>query len=390
MLFLPKIRPKKMQFSQIIGQSRVKDRLQNMLRSERVPHALLFCGCAGCGQLPMALAMAHALLCRERAATGGDEACGHCRDCKMSDGAVHPDLHFVFPVINKNKDSENSSVSDDFLPQWREQLADTPYFDLKDWLARMGDDKKQAAIFRSEANAILSKLSIVASQGGARVVIVWLPELMGAEPANALLKILEEPTPNTYFLLVSERDDLLLETIRSRTQRIEFPPLGEAEVAAALEAAHHVDPDAARSLAHAAEGSYTEALHRLRVGDDSEEFFEMFVQLMRLAYARKVKDLKLWSEQVAAWSRNRQRDFLDYCGRALRENFVYNFHRPELNFETADESAFSRKFAPFINERNVWGIFHEIEQAEQEIRQNANSKIVLFDFCLKIIVLLTK
>jgi len=379
-----------MQFDQIIGQSRVKERLRAMLESGRVPHALLFCGSPGSGQLPMALATAHALLCRERATAGAAEACGHCRDCKMNDGAVHPDLHFVFPVINKNKDSENSSVSDDFLPQWREQLADTPYFDLKDWLARMGDDKKQAAIFRSEAGAILNKLSIVASQGGARVVIVWLPELMGAEPANALLKILEEPTPNTFFLLVSERDELLLETIRSRTQRIEFPPLGEAEIAAALEERHSVDADAARSLAHAAEGSYTEAIHRLRVGDDSEEFFQMFVQLMRLAYARKVKDLKLWSEQVAGWSRNRQRDFLDYSGRALRENFIYNFHRPELNFETSDESAFSSKFAPFINERNVWGIFHEIEQAEQEIRQNANSKIVLFDFCLKIIVLLTK
>lgn len=373
-----------MLFSDVIAQDSIKARLGRLLATGRVPHALLFAGPAGTGKLPMALALASALLCRDR--QGAEEACGACPACRMTATLAHPDLHFVFPIVSKG--SAEGAVSDMYLKEWRQALKEHPYLDYAAWLDEMGTAGKQARIYAAESGQILRKLSVMASQGGYKVMVVWLPELMDPKAANSLLKILEEPPAGTVFVLVSDHAERVLETIRSRTRRFDFPPLTEAEVARALQERCALGPDDARVVARLSEGSYARALRELRVDAERAEDFDMFVLLMRLAYRRDIKELHRWAENVAGWGRERQKRFLDYAGRLVRENFVYNFRRPELNYESRQEADFSVRFARFIHERNVIGIVDELEAAARDIEGNVNARMVFFDFALKMIVLL--
>ena len=376
-----------MHFSSVIGQDIIKQQLKSLLQSGKMPHALLFAGPEGCGKLPMALAFASALLCEERTTDG--EPCGHCKACKMLANWAHPDLHFAFPVF-KPTGQKQPPVSDQFLPEWREQLQAEAYFTLRDWQKRMGVENQQTIITAAEADNIVRKLSIVTSQGGYRVVIIWLPELMNLDSANKTLKILEEPPAKTVFLLVSNSPEKLLSTIVSRTQRISFSALAESEVAEALMSTRGLQEEDAKAIAHSCAGNYMSALAQVTNSVDEALFFDMFVLLMRQSYARNIKELSAWSEQVAKWGREQQKSFLAYCQRLVRENFVYNFGLPELNYMNATEADFAVRFARFINERNVIGITEELAKAQRDIEQNVNPKMVFYEFALKNIVLLVK
>lgn len=373
-----------MRYDEVIGQEDIKARLRRQLEEGHVPHAQLFAGPAGCGKLPMALAYASALLCRQPA---GGEACGQCASCRMLAHWAHPDLHFVFPVV-KRKGQSGDATSDQYLTEWREQLGESAYFDRLEWLARIHVENQQSLIGVAESDQILRKLSLKSSQGGYKVMVVWLPEQMNVAAANKLLKILEEPPADTAFLLVSNEPERLLPTILSRTQRVDFRPLSQREIELALMQRNGLQEADSRAVARLCEGSYTQALAQLRVDKDSALFFDMFVLLMRLSYMRKIKDMHEWAERVADWGRERQKHFLDYCQRMVRENFVYNFQRPELNYMSRQESEFAVRFARFINERNVIGIMDELALAQRDIEQNVNPRMVFFDFALKMIVLL--
>ena len=373
-----------MYYDDIIGQDDIKARLARDVAEGHVPHARLFCGPPGCGKLATALAYAASLLC-ERPVEG--RPCGECPSCKMTARWVHPDLHFTFPVV-RPRGRSGDVTSDVYLAQWREQLCRTPYFDMTDWLRAMDVENQQAMIYAAESDAIVQRLSLTASRGGWRVLVVWHPELMNETAANKLLKILEEPPARTAFVLVSDRPDRLLSTIVSRTQRVAFPPLPEEVMARTLSEQRGLDADDARAVAHAAAGSYTRALARLVANEDEALFFDLFVLLMRLSYMRKVKDMHDWAQQVASWGRERQKDFLQYCQRQVRENFVYNFRLPALNYQSRREADFSRRFARFVNERNVVGIMNELAAAQRDIEQNVSPRMVFFDLALKMIVLL--
>lgn len=360
-----------------IAQDNIRQRLMQQMEEGRVPHALLFCGPEGCGKLAMAVDFAKALVMQQ-----ADE-----RGRRMAEGLVHPDLHFVFPVY-KPEGSSSAPTSDMFLPQWRDMLAAGCYFDLPTWIATLSKEAKKVQIYAEESGQILHKLSLTASQGGYKAMVIWLPELMHETCANKMLKILEEPPRDTVFILVSEHPERLLDTIVSRCQRMDFKALTEQEIATALTEHRGLEAETARSIAHSAAGSLTRALQLISVSADEAQFFSMFVLLMRKCYLRDIREMRVWSEQVASWGRERQKDFLDYCQRLIRENFIYNFRKPELNYMSADENAFAVNFARFVNERNVIGIMDELSQAQRDIEQNTNSKMVFFDFSLKMIVLL--
>lgn len=219
-------------------------------------------------------------------------------------------------------------------------------------------------------------------------MLVWLPELMNEPTANKLLKILEEPPAETAFLLVSDEPERLLPTILSRTQRVEFRPLSEQELMQALMSRNALQEDDAKLVAHLSGGSYVAACRQLQIDEDRALFFDMFVLLMRLSYMRKIKDMYEWANRVSEWGRERQKQFLDYCQRLVRENFICNFQQPELNYMSRQEADFSVRFARFINERNVIGIMNELSAARRDIGQNVNPRMVFFDFALKMIVLL--
>lgn len=364
-----------MTFSEVIGQEEAQKRLLALTDEGRVPHAMLFCGPQGCGKMALALAFASHLL-------------GNSRLLK---NWGHPDLMFTFPTIKTaSMGKEHQPVSDDFAREWREMLASGPYFTIEQWLDAMGAESQQAIITGAESDALARKLSMKSSQGGYKVSIIWLPERMNLTSANKLLKLLEEPPTETVFIMVSEEPEKLLETIRSRTQRIDFKRIAEADIENALTTLRGIEPDQAHRLARIANGSWAAALEALNVGNENRLFFDLFTLLMRQAYMKQVKELKKWSDGIAAFGREKQKRLLAYFGHMLRESFVYNFRQPELNYLTADEEAFLNNFAPFINENNIMELAEITEKALRDIAQNANAKIVFYDLALRTIILIQR
>ena len=253
----------------IIGQEEVKQHLIRLLAENKLPHAIMLCGPKGAGKLPLALAFAQMLLCQHPTEDG---ACGNCSDCHMSALWAHPDLHFTFPVY-KAKSSDHP-ISDDYLQQWREQISRTPYFDTEDWLEDIGAENQQVVIYVQESDNLQKKLALKSSQGGRKVVIIWLPERMNEQTGNKLLKLIEEPPVGTHFLLVSQEPDLVLGTIQSRVQRINVPALPEQVISQALQERYAMPQDDANLLAHIAQGSYTEALKRMQRDSEQQQFFD--------------------------------------------------------------------------------------------------------------------
>ena len=375
-----------MQFSEVIGQDEAKARFRQMVSEGRVPQGILLCGPKGSGKLALALAFASYLLCENP--TDGD-SCGHCRQCAMLRKWQHPDLHFTFPTVKQPSwGSDRQPISDDYMREWEEMITKSPYVTINEWMDRIGATTQQAIITGAESDTLSKKLSLKSSQGGYKVAVIWLPERMNATSANKILKVLEEPPQHTVFIMVSEEPEKLLDTIRSRTQRIDIKRIADDDIEQALVNQRAVEPDMARRIARLAGGSWDKALEELDAGNENRTFLDMFIMLMRLAYTRDIKSLRKWSEAVASFGREKQKRMLDYFERMVRENFIYNFHMPELCYMSADEEAFSRKFARFINEANVIGMTELIERARRDIAQNANAKIVFFDMALKTIMLL--
>ena len=374
-------------FKDIVGQENVKDVLRQNVAEGRIPHAQLIAGPQGTGGLPLAVAYARYLCCTNR---HDGEACGTCPSCMKMNKLVHPDVHFMMPVFKResSRPPENYPQSDDFIFDWREAFLDNPYQSLGQWLRAAGADNQQGEIYVAQANEIIRKLSLRSSEGGYRVVILWMPEKMNAECANKLLKLIEEPPTATVFLLVSDEPDAVLPTIQSRTQRLNLRPIPEADVQQALMERFSIEPPMAANVAHTAQGSWAKALSTLRTDDDTRLYTELFIRLMRLAYGRRLREMKQWSEEVAKMGRAPQKQFLDYCQRMTRESFACNFHNPQLTYMNIDETTFTARFAPFVNERNIIGITDTLADAQRDIESNVNAKMVFFDLALKMIMLL--
>ena len=367
-----------MRFDEVIGQEAAKRQLLQLVAEHRVPHAMLFCGPQGCGKMAMAMALASELL-------------GHSR---LLNNWGHPDLHFSYPTIKKpSMGSEHMPTSDDYAAEWRDLISQGPYFSLEQWLGCInveGAENKQAVITVGESDSLARKLSLKASQGGYKVVIMWLPERMNLPSANKLLKLLEEPPELTVFILVSEEPQKLLDTIRSRTQRFDFKRLADNDIEQALASRRGLEPEYAHRIARLANGSWLGALGALSAGNENRMFFDLFTMLMRMAYSKRLKELKQWSESVASFGREKQKRFIAYLHRMVRESFMYNFHNPELVYMTEEEETFARKFAPFINELNVVELSEMAQKAMRDISQNANSKMVFFDMAMQTIILITR
>jgi DNA polymerase-3 subunit delta' len=301
----------------------------------------------------------------------------------------HPDLHFTYPTIKLPKmGADHKPVSDDFASDWHELITQGPYFTMDEWMQAMGGEDQQAIITAGESDELVRKLSLKSSQGGYKVSVIWLPERMNIECANKLLKLIEEPPQQTVFIMVCEEPDKLLETIRSRVQRIDIRRIGEEDIMRALIERRGVDEEAARRISRLANGSWLKALEALQTGSENELFLDMFILLMRLAYQRKIKDLRKWSEQMAGMGREKQKRWLTFFLRMARENFMYNFQNTELTYMTQKEEDFAKNFARFVNEKNILPINDLANRAIRDIGQNANAKIVFFDFALQMIMLL--
>ena len=381
-------------FEQVIGQEDTQERLLQLVREERLPHALMLCGPAGCGKLALAIGFAKVLL-------AGNGQQPSANTLAMLDKLEHPDLHFTYPTIKlPSMGSEHKPVSDDFAREWHELITAGPYFTMAQWLEQMGGENQQAIITAGESDALIRKLSLKSSQGGYKVSIVWLPERMNIECANKILKLLEEPPHQTVFIMVCQEPDRLLETIRSRVQRIDVRRIDDNDIRQALMERRGLSEDQAQRISRMANGNWLTALEMLGADSENDYFLQLFQTLMRQAYLRNVKEMKAWSEQMATLGRERQKRFLEYFLRLVRENFMYNFQQSvgetspaahdakELCYMTQNEEDFARNFARFINEANILPITDLATRCIRDIGQNANAKIVFFDMALQMIVLL--
>ena len=340
-------------------------------------------GPCGIGKFALARAFAQYVHCQNK--SNGD-SCGVCPSCLQHQSYNHIDTHFVFPVVKKS--SPKKSFSDDYIDVWKEYLTENPYMNFQQWLVSLDNVNAQPAIYVDESEELIRKLNFTSHQAKYKVVLFWLPERMNQECANKLLKLIEEPYSDTLFVFVSNNSREILPTIYSRTQRIELKRLSDDVVAQYLSNNYAIENQDALALAHIADGNIIEADKLVSLSKENQLFLDLFIQLMRLSYQRKVKDLKTWGVDVSGLGREQIIRFLSYCQRLIRENFIYNINVSELNYLNRNEAQFSQNFARFITERNVIKLIEVLNKALVDISGNANAKIVLYDMSIKVIFLL--
>lgn len=370
-----------MRFADIEGHEAVKERLRAMVDADCVPHNLMLEGMPGIGKMKMARAFIQYMNCSHRA--DGD-SCGVCPTCRQISALSFPDINYVFPVI-KRKDYE---ISDDFLSVWTEYLNTHPYPAPETWTQVIRKDKSQPAIHVSESAEILRKAYLTPYSARRKVILIWQPEKMILQTANKLLKIMEEPEADTMFLLVSNSPDDIIETIRSRTQRVAMQRLPDSAVARTLISEFGIGEQTAVATARLSGGSVIKALEMSASETETAEFLSVFIDVMRHAYAVNGAELKRDSERLHEFGREKGARALEYFASMVRENFIMNVGNPELNRMSESEAAFSERFHPFISQRNVEGISREIDRARTDLLRNANGKVLYFDLMLKLAALL--
>lgn len=372
-------------FKEVIGQEATKQRLIQSVRGERISHAQLFAGPEGTGKLALAIAYAQFVACTNRQA---DDSCGECPSCKKFKKLIHPDLHFVFPVIKTPKFKE--PVSDNFLDEWRQMIAQNPYFNVEQWFSQIGVENAQGLIYAHQSEEIIRKLNLKSYESEYKVMIIWLPEKMHVACANKLLKMIEEPPVKTLFILITENEEDIISTIRSRCQLIKVPPIDPVSMEKAIRESVHADGRDVRNIVHLAKGNFGKAAELLQPDEQTVYNLESFKELMRLSYGRKFTDLMKWAGQVAGIGREVQKSLLNYFLIVLRENFIYNLKNRELTFMSDQEEDFSKRFSPFINERNIVELTEVFETAYAHIGMNGNPKIIFTDVAFKVVKLIRK
>ncbi|MEN8775795.1 MAG: DNA polymerase III subunit delta' [Polaribacter sp.] len=369
-----------MLFNQIIGQEHIKNHLKVSAENGRIPHAQLFVGKEGSGTLPMAIAYAQFLLCSFSENT---EVCNlKCEKLQ------HPDLHFSFPVTT-NDNVKKHPVSNLFLEDWRNFIAEQTYASLFNWLQYIGVENKQGNIGVDEAEDIVKKLQLKSYEGGFKVMIIWMAEKMNIAAANKLLKLIEEPPNKTVFILVTENEEQIINTIKSRCQALHFPVLAEQDIAKALTERENCAENEAAKIAHQAEGNYNKALHLMRNDSSDLIFEEWFIAWIRTAFRAKgnaavVQQLVSWSETIAKTGRETQKRFLEYCLQFFRQALLLNYKSEKLVFMETKTGFDLSKFAPFVHAGNILNIEKELNDAMYHIERNGNAKIILLDLSMKL------
>jgi DNA polymerase-3 subunit delta' len=370
-----------MTFEAIIGQSFLTTHLKQGIDSGRIPHAQLFVGKQGVGALPMAIAYADYLMTHQ---DGG---------LNNMNPLTHPNIHYVYPVTTSDK-VKSKPISTNYLTEWRSFIETNPYGSIHDWYDVVGVGNKQGAIGVEEANDMVSKMSLKAFNGGYKVMIVWMAEKMSTGCANKLLKLIEEPADKTVIILVTEDEEQLINTIRSRCQTVHLNLLSEDAIKNTLTSTHNVEAGLAQNIAHQSEGSYRRALDLLGQEPVDLQFETWFIAWVRTAFQAKtnkqsINHLMAWSDEISKAGREIQKQFLDYSLRFFRQALLYNYGAKDLVFMVLNDKSFKfENFAPFIDASNITEISKEIELANYHIERNANAKIVLTDLSIKLTRLL--
>ncbi|MCX7986813.1 MAG: DNA polymerase III subunit delta [Bacteroidales bacterium] len=368
-----------MKFSEVIGQNNIKERLRQMVKESRIPHAMLFAGTEGTGGLPLALAFAQYIMCNNRT---DNDACGNCPSCKKVEKLIHPDLHFVFPIVNPG--DGKAAVSEHFLSQWRNALISNPYLTLNQWIEFIASENKQASIFEAESSRILEKVVYKSFESQYKILIIWLAEKMNIHCANKLLKVIEEPPRDTLFLLIAEDTHNMLPTILSRCQQIYLPPIDIVSLREAVDARTQINESKVNNILRMAKGSYVKAMQLIEKSEDEERWFNAFVQLMREGYKANIAGLMDWASEMSGIGREKQKQFLLYSLQLLRENFALTIAGKNVAYLADHEMNFSKNFHPYVTEKNIELLTDQLEKAIFQIERNGNAKIIFLDVALQV------
>jgi len=369
-----------MRFCDVVGQEDVKRRLANSFREGRVSHAQLLVGPEGNGCLALAIAYAQFLNCTNKQEF---DSCGTCPSCKKFSHLVHPDLHFVFPVINKK--GADDTVSDHYITEWRKiNIEKNSNFSFSNWLEFIDAEGKQGSILKGESKEIIRKLNMKTYEAEFKVMIIWLAEKMNETCANKILKILEEPPPNTVFLLVAESTDAMLATILSRSQLVKVPKIDTASLAQFVKTEFKFDDTEALAIASNANGSVVKSRELVSISETLALFFENFQVFMRNAYQFKLKEQVEWANAVGKWGREKQKSFLEYCLSMIRNNFLLNKESSSLVHLSKAELDFSAKFNPFITEDVALQFYELINESHYHVERNGSAKIIFLDTSIRI------
>jgi DNA polymerase-3 subunit delta' len=372
-----------MTFDSILGLDHLKSHLRNGITNNRVPHAQLFTGSTGSGTLPMAIAFARELMIHYSSDARSSSI------SSMMNQLTHPDLHFVYP-INTTPNSPKKPVSEDFIKDWRTFLLENPYQTLYDWYMQIGIEKKQGSINVEEAAHVVKSLSLKSFEGGPKVMIVWCADKLNTAASNKLLKLIEEPPNNTYFILITESPEDILQTIRSRCQRLDFPPLGEADLVNGLVSKFDMTEQEAIRISQQSDGSFSKAVHLAEHDSDDQQFEQWFITWVRSAFQAKgnkhvVTDLLDWSDELASETRETQKRFLNYCIQFFRQALLKNYKAEKLVFLSPYDANFKfDKFSEFISGANITDIFKVLEDAIFHVERNGSAKMIFSDLSFQL------
>lgn len=375
-----------MKFTKIIGQQNIKKHLIQSAGSGRIPHAQLFIGPEGSGVLPMAIAYAQYIICKNT----NDENSGGNAACNLKfENFQHPDIHYVFPVAT-NESVGSKPISDNFLEQWFDFLKTDIYGNINDWYEHLDIKNKQGNISVHEATNILKKLSLKSFEGGYKVMIIWMAEKMNTEASNKLLKLLEEPTDKTVFILIAEDEKAILQTILSRCQVLHFNKLSANDIQEALINNENCDVSEAAIIANSSQGNYNKALKILNHTENDLPFEKWFITWVRAAFranknAKVISDLINWSDEISGIGREKQKKFLEYCMEMFRQALLINYKVKELVYIKPEDATFKlENFAPFVNDKNILDIYQELSDAMYHVERNGNPKIIFTDLSIKL------
>lgn len=374
-----------MKFSDIPGHLDTKSSLRNLVDSNNMPHAIMLCGVSGIGKMSVARAFMQYAHCQS---PRDGEPCGQCPSCRQHLSFNHPDVHFIYPIV-RNK-AQKIESSGDRIESWKRMLAEYPWMPQEKWQEIIDAGNSQPVIYVNDADIIVRADAYSSFTSKYKFFVIWLPEKLQPAAANKLLKVMEEPTEGTVFVLVSDNEDEVLPTISSRTRRFNMQPADRSEIMTYLKNRYNLDGQTAVTVARLSEGRISKADELASHSGEREEFGALFQDIMRAAYAKKPAKLREIGDAASGMGREKLRRFLSYMTRMARENFIYNLRIPDLSLMTQEEEAFSRRFSPFIHHGNVEEIVSRIEEAATHIERNGNSKLILFSLFLYIIPLLHK
>ncbi len=366
--------------------TRFRNQMVNNIQSGRTPHATLLTGPEGSGLMAHALWMSSALLCTDMGASG--EPCGVCSSCLKTTKLIHPDVHFTVPVISPG--TGKKATSETFLEEWREYLKENTYPDYRRWIETIsGDTIKKGNISRAECDRLLYLSQMKSYEGGKKVFIIWMAEFLGKE-GNSLLKILEEPPKDTYFILLSHRPSHIISTILSRVQKYKFSKYSPEEIEKIIDASEQkLSQTRRKEIVDLVDGNAAETLFLVQNGE--ENWSENLLTLLRYSYLRNGKEASSWVNQSAKWSRDQMTMFFRYGLHFLQECSKQSAIGAEYQMKLTEPE---KKAALWLNEkcgqRQLEKMVSVFSSNIHYISRNANAKILLFATVTKLIQIFHK